>query len=115
MYDRMYRTDRWEYEGEVRNGGFDECEGTVVPVLISVYLVGLIVLGEGCRGQVVFGADGCGGDVVSVVVFFVARPVRGGGLPAAVMGGADLLHLREIYEGRDVVDRGTRTLDEIFF
>ncbi len=133
MYDTMYRTDRWPVE---ERRGMDisvNVGGAVVPVLISVYLVGLAAFGSVDVGEWfllrLFAAVG----VVMVVVYLAARPVRGigvatpffvpplvtvavslilcggFGLPAAIMGfvagtlgtliGADLLHLREVYEG----------------
>lgn len=133
MYDRMYRTDRWECEDECGMAVSVNLGGAVVPVLISVYLIGLVVMGEVAGGEWFLVRVAAAVGVVSVVMFFAARPVRGigvatplfvgplvtvavslmlcggFGLPAAMMGfvagtlgtliGADLLHLREVYEG----------------
>jgi uncharacterized membrane protein len=103
MYDRMYRTDRWESEEEGGMAVSMNVGGAVVPVLISVYLVGLVVLGEVAGGE-----------------WFLVR------MGAAVMGcvagtlgtliGADLLHLREVYaEGCGMLSiGGAGTFDGIF-
>jgi uncharacterized membrane protein len=103
MYDRMYRTDRWESEEEGGMAVSMNVGGAVVPVLISVYLVGLVVLGEVAGGE-----------------WFLVR------MAAAVMGfvagtlgtliGADLLHLREVYaEGCGMLSiGGAGTFDGIF-
>ena len=54
--------------------------GAVVPVLISVYLVGLVVLREVAGGEWFLVRMAAAVGVVSVVVFFAARPVRGIGV-----------------------------------
>lgn len=87
MYDRMYRTDRWESEEECGMAVSMNVGGAVVPVLISVYLVGLVVLGEVAGGEWFLVRMAAAVGVVSVVVFFAARPVRGIGVAMPLFVG----------------------------
>lgn len=87
MYDRMYRTDRWESEEGCGMAVSMNVGGAVVPVLISVYLVGLVVLGEVAGGEWFLVRMAAAVGVVSVVVFFAARPVRGIGVAMPLFVG----------------------------
>ncbi|MDV0442630.1 DUF1614 domain-containing protein [Methanorbis furvi] len=150
MYDTMYRTDRWPVEEQRGMDISVNVGGAVVPVLISVYLVGMVVFGFVQTDAWFLVRLLAAVGVVTVVVYLAARPVRGigiatpffvpplvtvavslilcggFGLPAAIMGfvagtfgtlvGADLLHLREVYdEGAGMLSiGGAGTFDGIF-
>ena len=87
MYDRMYRTDRWDEEEECGVVVSMNVGGAVVPILISIYLIALVVLGEVAGGEWFLVRIAVAVAVVSVVVFFAARPVRGIGIATPLFVG----------------------------
>ena len=85
MYDKMYRTERFEVEEQKETGGMQICiniGGASIPLLIAVYLVISALTGQITNDPWYFAKMVAAVAVVSAVSYFIARPVKGIGIAA---------------------------------
>ena len=85
MYDKMYRTERFEVEEQKETGGMQICiniGGALIPLLIAVYLVISALTGQITNDPWYFAKMVAAVAVVSAVSYFIARPVKGIGIAA---------------------------------
>ena len=85
MYDKMYRTERFEVEEPREQDGMKICinvGGALIPLLIAVYLVFSALTGNITADVWYFPKMVAAVAVVSAVSYFVARPVKGIGIAA---------------------------------
>ena len=85
MYDKMYRTERFEVDEPKDADGMRICinvGGALIPLMIAVYLIFSALSGTITSDPWYFVKMAAAVAVVSVVSYYIARPVKGIGIAA---------------------------------